>query len=127
MAKQAEAKSATETQSRQVAKKEISPGGASVPASRSLQTATTSNPTAREDVCPTSKPSKPSSLLDTRVVYCGDNLEQPGQMQNEKCRMMKPARSVILHSSFILLNFPVPASHYVKVMLDQILGENNSN
>jgi DNA modification methylase len=25
---------------------------------------------------PTSKPAKPSSLLDTRVVYCGDNLEQ---------------------------------------------------
>jgi len=46
-------------------------------------------------------------------------------MQNEEGRMMKPARSVILHSSFILLNFPVPASHYVKVMLDRIFGENN--
>ena len=59
-----------------------------------------------------------SSLLDTRVVYCGDNLEQPEQMQNEKCRMMKPACSVILHSSFILLNFPVAASHYVKVLFN---------
>ena len=66
-----------------------------------------------------------SSLLDTRVVYCGDNLEQPEQMQNEEGRMIKPAHSPILHSSFILLNFPVPASHYVKVMLDQIFGENN--
>jgi hypothetical protein len=81
-----------------------------------------------------------SSLLDTRVVYCGDNLEQlaklpdacvdliyidpPKPMQKEKCRMMKPARSAILHSSFILLNFPVPASHYVKVMPDQIFGNN---
>jgi len=68
---------------------------------------------------------RPSSPLDTRVVYCDDNLEQPGRMQNEEGRMMKPARSVILHSSFILLNFPVPASHYVKVMLDRIFGENN--
>jgi hypothetical protein len=25
---------------------------------------------------PTAKPAKPSALLDTRVVYCGDNLEQ---------------------------------------------------
>jgi len=65
-----------------------------------------------------------SSLLDTRVVYCGDNLEPAGRMQNGKCRMMKPARSAILHSSFILLNFPVPASHYVKVMLDQIFEVN---
>jgi len=68
---------------------------------------------------------RPSALLDTRVIYCGDNLEQPEQMQNEKGRMIKPAHSPILHSSFILLNFPVPASHYVKVMLDQIFGENN--
>jgi hypothetical protein len=61
---------------------------------------------------------KSSSLLDTRVIYCGDNLEQPEQMQNEKGRMIKPAHSPILHSSFILLNFPVPASHYVKAMLN---------
>jgi len=39
--------------------------------------------------------------------------------------MMKPARSAILPSSFILLNSPGHASHYVKVMLDQIFGENN--
>ena len=63
------------------------------------------------------KPAKPSALLDTRVVYCGDNLEQPGRMQKEEGRMMKPARFPILHSSFILLNSSVPASHYVKVML----------
>ena len=63
---------------------------------------------------------KSSALLDTRVIYCGDNLEQPGRMQNEEGRMMKPARSAILPSSFILLNSPMPASQYVKVMLDQI-------
>ena len=65
---------------------------------------------------------KPSSLLDTHVVYCGDNPEQPGRMQKEERRMMKPARFPILHSSFILLNFPVATSHYVKVM--RIFGEN---
>jgi hypothetical protein len=41
-------------------------------------------------------------------------------MQKEEGRMMKAAHSQILHSSFILLNFPVPASHYFMVMLDQI-------
>ena len=47
-----------------------SPSGASVLASRdSVST------TAREDARPAAK-LKPSSLVDTRVVYCGDNLEQ---------------------------------------------------
>jgi len=51
------------------AKKENSLGGASVPASRSPDAKT-----AREDSRPTKL--KPSSLLDTCVIYCGDNLEQ---------------------------------------------------
>ena len=61
-------------------------GAATVPASRSTDAAP-----AREDARPTTKNplssgvragvragqtvAKPSSLLDTRVVYCGDNLE----------------------------------------------------
>jgi 16S rRNA G966 N2-methylase RsmD len=50
-----------------------SSGGASVPASREESGRTT----AREDARPTNpKPAKPSALVDTRVVYCGDNLEQ---------------------------------------------------
>ena len=74
---------------------------------------------------------KPSALVDTCVVYCGENLEQlarlpddpPRRMQKEECRMMKPARLPILHSSFPLLPLPYyhcdwHASHYVKVMLD---------
>jgi hypothetical protein len=48
-----------------------SSGEASVPASREESRRTT----AREDPRPTTK-LKPSSLLDTRVIYCGDNLEQ---------------------------------------------------
>jgi hypothetical protein len=86
---------------------------------------------------------KSSALLDTRVVYCGDNLEQlaklpdapPRRMQKEEGRMMKPACLPILHSAFFILNSPVTgsfyyhcdwhASHYVKVMLDQIFGGKN--
>jgi hypothetical protein len=104
----------------------------------------------RSEVChPPSGICRPSALLDTRVVYCGDNLESlaklpdacvdliyidpPRPMQKEEGRMMKSAHFPILHSSFILLNSPVTgsfyyhcdwhASHYVKVMLDQIFGE----
>jgi hypothetical protein len=76
-----------------------------------------------------------SPLLDTRVVYCGDNLEQPGRRQKCAGRMMKSARFQILPSAFQLQPFPAAgsfyyhcdwhASHYVKVMLDQIFGENN--
>ncbi len=41
-----------------------------------------SRATAREDARPTSKPAKPSYLLDTRVVYCGDNLEQLAKLSD---------------------------------------------
>ena len=81
----------------------------------------------RRGTPPSETRQKPSSLLDTRVVYCGGNLEQPEQMQKDEGRMMKPARLPILHSSFLLL--PLPhyhcdwhASHYIKVMLDQIFA-----
>ncbi|MGD0546332.1 MAG: DNA methyltransferase [Terracidiphilus sp.] len=111
---------------------------------------------------------KPSSLLDTRVVYCGDNLEQlrklPGgcidliyidppfnsnrtyeifwgenkekrafedrhestrayiEFMRPRCvelsRVLKKTGSFYLHCDW-------HASHYVKVMLDQIFGERN--
>ena len=32
---------------------------------------------------PTARPGKPSSLLDTRVVYCGDNLEQLAKLPDQ--------------------------------------------
>jgi len=94
--------------------------GTPLPAELGSGTATGAQGTAR----PTTK-LKPSALLDTRGIYCGDNLEQPGRIQKEEGRMMKLMLPAILHSSFILLNSPVTASHYVKVMLDQIFGENN--
>ncbi len=111
---------------------------------------------------------KPSALLDTRVVYCGDNLDQlqklppacvdliyidPPFNSNrnyevfwgetkekrafedrhestkayidymrprcvELARVLKPTGSFYYHCDW-------HASHYVKVMLDQIFGENN--
>jgi DNA modification methylase len=111
---------------------------------------------------------KPSALLDTRVVYCGDNLEQLkklpaasidliyidppfnsnrnyevfwGEMKEKRAfedrhestrayidymrprcvelaRILKKTGSFYYHCDW-------HASHYVKVMLDQIFGENN--
>jgi DNA modification methylase len=113
-------------------------------------------------------PSKPSSLLDTRVIYCGDNLEQLRKLPHacidliyidppfnsnrnyevfwgetkekrsfedrhesthayiefmrprcvELSRVLKNTGSFYYHCDW-------HASHYVKVMLDQIFGENN--
>lgn len=111
---------------------------------------------------------KPSALVDTRVIYCGDNLEQLRKLP-EKCidliyidppfnsnrnyevfwgesqekrgfedrhastqayidfmrprcvelaRVLKKAGTFYFHCDW-------HASHYVKVMLDQIFGENN--
>src|SRR5665213_1547376 len=163
MAKRSGTELTTKTPGHKVAGKENPLGGASVPASRSLETATT----AREDSRPTTK-LKPSSLLDTRVVYCGDNLEQLAKLPDacvdliyidppfnsnrnyevfwgetrekrafadrhestrayidymrSRCvqlaRVLKKTGSFYYHCDW-------HASHYVKVMLDQILGENN--
>lgn len=111
---------------------------------------------------------KPSSLVDTRVIYCGDNLEQLKKLPDacvdliyidppfnsnrnyevfwgetkekrafedrhestkayiefmrprcvEMARVLKDSGSFYFHCDW-------HASHYVKVMLDQIFGENN--
>jgi DNA modification methylase len=111
---------------------------------------------------------KPSALLDTRVIYCGDNLEQLKKLPDhsidliyidppfnsnrnyevfwgetkemrafedrhesthayiefmrprcvEMARVLKKTGSFYYHCDW-------HASHYVKVMLDQVLGENN--
>lgn len=111
---------------------------------------------------------RPSSLIDTRIIYCGDNLEQLGRMPDgcidliyidppfnsnrnyevfwgetkekrafddrhastqayiefmrprcvELARVLKKTGSFYFHCDW-------HASHYVKVMLDQVLGENN--
>ncbi|MEW6358356.1 MAG: DNA methyltransferase [Planctomycetota bacterium] len=113
-------------------------------------------------------PSKPSTILDTRVIYCGDNLDQLKKLPDacvdliyidppfnsnrnyevfwgetkekrafedrhastqayiefmrprcvELARVLKKTGSFYYHCDW-------HASHYVKVMLDQIFGENN--
>jgi site-specific DNA-methyltransferase (adenine-specific) len=116
----------------------------------------------------TTPAAKPSALVDTRVIYCGDNLEQLRKLPDacvdlsyidppfnsnrnyevfwgetkekrsfddrhastqsyiefmrprcvEMRRVVKPTGSFYYHCDW-------HASHYVKVMLDQIFGENN--
>jgi DNA modification methylase len=111
---------------------------------------------------------KPSSLLDTRVIYCGDNLEQLKKLPDQSIDLIyidppfnsnrnyevfwgeareKRAFEDRHASTQAYLDFMRPrcvelarvlkktgsfyyhcdwhASHYVKVMLDQILGENS--
>ena len=92
----------------------------------------------------TTKPAKPGSLLDTRVVYCGgpcrtgtvwggtrekrafedrhENTKAYIDYMRPRCvqlaRVLKKTGSFYYHCDW-------HASHYVKVMLDQIFGENN--
>ncbi|MGA2915878.1 MAG: DNA methyltransferase [Sedimentisphaerales bacterium] len=111
---------------------------------------------------------KPSSLLDTRVIYCGDNLEQLKKLP-ENCvdliyidppfnsnrnyevfwgetkekrafedrhasthayiEFMRPRceqlHRVLKKTGSFYYHCDWHASHYVKIMLDQIFGENN--
>jgi len=118
-------------------------------------------------ICSAGVKAKPSSLVDTRVIYCGDNLEQLAKLP-EKCidliyidppfnsnrnyevfwgetkekrsfedrhastqayiDFMRP-RCVELHrvlkdTGSFYFHCDWHACHYVKVMLDQIFGEN---
>ncbi len=129
--------------------------------------------TAAKDPAPGSHPvpphaSRPSSLIDTRIIYCGDNLEQLAKLPDacidliyidppfnsnrnyevfwgetrekrsfedrhastqayidymrprcvQLARVLKKTGSFYYHCDW-------HASHYVKVMLDQLFGENN--
>ena len=78
---------------------------------------------------------KSSSLLDTRVVYCGDNLEQLAKLPDACVDLIYPATAgrprcvqlarVLKKTGSFYYHCDWHASHYVKVMLDQIFGENN--
>ena len=119
-------------------------------------------------ILPAMPAAKPSSLVDTRVIYCGDNLEQleklPAQCvdliyidppfnsnrnyevfwgetkekrafadRHENTRAyidyMRPRceqlARVLKKTGSFYYHCDWHASHYVKVMLDQIFGENN--
>jgi DNA modification methylase len=130
------------------------------------RTKTTTEPSSA--AIPAPAPGRPSALLDTRVIYCGDCLEQLKSLPDrcvdliyidppfnsnrnyevfwgetkekrafedrhastqayidymrprcvELARVLKKTGSFYYHCDW-------HASHYVKVMLDQILGENN--
>ena len=80
---------------------------------------------AREDPRPTSKTAKPSSLLDTRVIYCGDNLEQLAKLSADPCRTgqccnsaFRTPHSAIAVAGSFYYHCDWHASHYVKVMPD---------
>ena len=66
MARKTEAESTTKTPGRKAKEILVAPSG--------VGSTRCADRTSQRDV-PT-KPAKPSALLDTRVVYCGDNLEQ---------------------------------------------------
>ena len=139
--------------------------GAKTPAASGVASSLRLDPSGHR---PDATRQKPSSLLDTRVVYCGDNLEQLAKLpdacvdliyidppfnsnrnyevfwgeskekrafedrhENTKAyidymrprcvqlaRVLKKTGSFYYHCDW-------HASHYVKVMLDQIFGENN--
>jgi|ERR1035441_3579308 hypothetical protein len=85
----------------------------------------------------TTRPAKPSALLDTRVVYCGDNLEQLAKLpdacvdliyidppawpkplrRGEGPRCVQLAR-VLKQTGSFYYHCDWHASHYVKVMLN---------
>src|ERR1017187_5995082 len=79
-------------------------------------------------------PLRASSLLDTRVVYCGDNLEQLAKLPDACVDLIYPAPAgrprcvqlarVLKKTGSFYYHCDDHASHYVKVMLDQIFGEN---
>jgi hypothetical protein len=107
-------------------------------------------PKSRKSPVLSRTPLRASSLLDTRVVYCGDNLEQLGpcwtgqywgetkekrafenRHENTKAyidylrpRCVQLAR-VLKQTGSFYYQCDWHASHYVKTILDQIFGENN--
>ena len=79
------------------------------------------------------KPQKPSVLLDTRVVYCGDNLEQLAKLPDACVDLIYPAIAgrprcvqlarVLKKTGSFYYHCDWHASHHVKVM--PIFGEND--
>ena len=64
---------------------------------------------------------KPSRLLDTRVVYCGDNLEQlgPWRTGQRDSALRTPPSAFVLAGSFYY-HCDWHASHYVKVKAEMV-------
>ncbi|HTX20863.1 MAG TPA: hypothetical protein VMD27_03230 [Candidatus Aquilonibacter sp.] len=92
-------------------------------------------PKSRKSAALSRTPLRASSLLDTRVIYCGDNLEQLAKLPDACVDLIYPATAgrprcvqlarVLKKTGSFYYHCDWHASHYVKVMLDQIFGENN--
>ena len=63
-------------------------------------------------------PQRASSLLDTRVIYCGDNLEQLARLPDAYNSAIRTPHSAIALAGSFYYHCDWHASHYVKVMLD---------
>jgi hypothetical protein len=101
-----------------MAKKSSAPVAAPV---KARKTTTTAEPSA---LSPTRL--RVSSLLDTRVIYCGDNLEQLGPCRTgQRNSALRTPHSAIPVAGSFYYHCDWHASHYIKVMLDQTFGENN--
>ena len=67
-----------------------------------------------------------SAVIDTRVIYCGDNLEQLKKLPNACVDLIyidPPFNSNRNYEVFWSRPCDWHAAHYVKVMFDQIVGE----
>ena len=61
---------------------------------------------------------KPSSLLDTRVVYCGDNLEQLAKLPDAHNSALRTSQSAIAMTGSFYYHCDWHASQYVNALLN---------
>ena len=66
---------------------------------------------------------KSSALLDTRVIYCGDNLEQLAKLPDACNSAFRTPHFAFTVTGSFYDHCDWHASHYIKVM--RIFGENN--
>jgi hypothetical protein len=64
---------------------------------------------------------RPSSLLDTRVVYCGDNLEQLAKLPDACNSAFRTPHSAIALAGSFYYHCDWHASHYVKVKAEVVV------
>ena len=87
----------------------------------------------KEPAAPARRAARPSALLDTRIVYCGDCLEQLQELPDDCVDLIYIDPPFNSNQDYEVFWGETKekrafadrhASHYVKVMLDQLMGEN---
>ena len=79
----------------------------------------------RSEVChPSSVTCRPSFLLDTRVICCGDNLEQLAKLPDACNSSFRTPHFAIAVAGSFYYHCDWHASHYVNVMLDHQTSKN---